>query len=46
MTYRCAHCFTPLEMVEVEVTRCVDHPDGGVEWSVDGEEWNVLQDGE
>lgn len=46
MTYRCAHCFAPLEMVEGAVTQCADHPDGGVEWSADGEEWNVLQDGE
>lgn len=46
MTYRCAHCFAPLAVVEGVVDRCVDHPDGGVEWLVDGEEWDALQDGE
>jgi hypothetical protein len=43
MHYRCAHCYTPLEIVGGEVTHCPDHPDGGVEWAPDEEPTDGLQ---
>lgn len=43
MHYRCAHCSTPLEIVDGEVTHCPDHPDGAVEWSPDEEPPDGLQ---
>lgn len=46
MHYRCAHCSTPLEIVDGGVTRCLDHPDGAVEWSPDQAQWQPLGGGD
>lgn len=45
MVYRCAHCREPLFVDDGgTVSHCVEHPDGGVEWSPDETEWVPLEE--
>lgn len=33
MEYYCAHCGRPLLCIDENIERCIDHPNGAVEWT-------------